>query len=70
MDWIGIITAIITPALTLVGVIIANQKSTAVTNYKIEELSKHVEKHNNFAERLPVVEEQIKTIFHQLDDLK
>lgn len=66
MEWI---IAVASPVVTLIGVILANNKNAAITNYKIEELTKHVEKHNNFGERIPVLEEQVQNIFHQLDKI-
>lgn len=76
-----IIVAIITGGLMLVGVIITNigsnkkienslQTAQAVTDYKIDELTREVREHNNFAKRMPVVEEQIKVINHRLEDLE
>lgn len=65
-----IIVALITGAITLIGVLIANSRAQAVTDTKLEALTKAVEKHNNFAQRLPVVEEKIKVINHRLDDLE
>jgi hypothetical protein len=67
---VPVVSAIITGGLTLVGVIIANSKSRALTEYKIEELTREVRSHNNFAKRMPVVEEQIKVINHRLEDLE
>ena len=66
----SIITAIITGALTLIGVLIANGKSQAVTETKLDELTREVREHNNFARRVPVVEEQIKVINHRIEDLE
>ena len=66
----SIITAIITGALTLIGVLIANRKSQAVTETKVDELTREVREHNNFARRVPVVEEQIKVINHRIEDLE
>lgn len=65
-----IITAIITGGLTLLGVLISNSKSQAVTETKIEELTREVREHNNFAKRMPVVEEKISVINHRIDDLE
>jgi len=76
-----IIATIITAGLGLVGVIITNSRSNdkmlsamktsqAVTDTKIEELTREVREHNNFARRMPVVEEQIKVINHRLSDLE
>lgn len=66
----SIIVALITGVLTLIGVLISNNKAQAVTDTKLEALTKAVEKHNNFAQRIPVVEEKIKVINHRLDDLE
>ena len=66
----SIITSIITGALTLIGVLIANGKSQAVTETKLDELTREVREHNNFARRVPVVEEQIKVINHRIEDLE
>lgn len=77
----SIIVAIITGLLTLLGtamtVTAASRKtnealrvSQAVMDTKIDELTREVREHNNFARRLPVVEEQIKVINHRLSDLE
>ena len=66
----SIIAALITGAVTLVGVLIANGKSQAVTETKSDELTREVREHNNFARRMPVVEEQIKVINHRINDLE
>lgn len=63
-----IIIALISGGITLIGVLIANSKQQAVTDTKIEELTREVREHNNFARRVPVIEEQIKNIYHRLDD--
>ena len=73
--------ALITGGLSLVGVIISNlatarktdasiRTSQAVTETKIEELTREVREHNGFARRMPVVEEQIKVINHRIEDLE
>lgn len=72
---------IIVAVLTLLGVIVSNigsnrkiehslETSQAVTDCKIEELTREVREHNNFARRMPVVEEQIKVINHRIKDLE
>ena len=77
----AIIVALITGAVTLAGTVLTvimtfsktNSKietSQAVTDTKLEDLTREVRKHNNFAERMPVVEEQIKVINHRLSDLE
>ena len=65
-----IIVAIITGGITLVGVLRANQKTQAVMETRIDELTREVREHNNFARRMPVVEEQIKVINHRIEDLE
>ena len=65
-----IIVALITGGVTLVGVLISNQKSQAVTDTKLEELTREVRERNNFARRVPVLEEQMKVANHRIDDLE
>lgn len=65
-----IIVALITGGITLVGVLLANQKTQAVMETRIDELTREVREHNNFAKRMPVVEEQIKVINHRIEDLE
>ena len=66
----SVLTAIITGGATLLGVLIANGKSQAVRETKLDELTREVREHNNFARRMPVVEEQIKVINHRIEDLE
>lgn len=77
----AVIVALITGLLTVIGTVItvlaANNKTNetikinqAVTDTKIDELTRAVREHNNFAQRMPVVEEQIKVINHRLSDLE
>lgn len=66
----AVITALITGGLTLLGVLASNNKKQAVTDTKLEELTREVREHNNFAIRIPIVEEQIKVINHRIDDLE
>ena len=74
-------SSILGGVLTLIGVIITNSKannkfqnqleiSQAVTDANIQELTREVREHNNFAKRMPVVEEQIKVINHRISDLE
>lgn len=58
----SIIASLLTGVVTLVGVLIANSKAQAVTETKLEELTREVREHNNFARRMPVVEEQVRAI--------
>lgn len=66
----AIIVALVSGGITLVGVLIANSKTQAVMGTKLEELTREVREHNNFAKRMPVVEEQIKVINHRISDLE
>lgn len=65
-----ILAAMITGAITLTGVLIANGKSQAVTETKLEELTREVREHNNFARRVPLCEERIKVVNHRLENLE
>ena len=77
----AIIVAIITGGLSLIGVVVSNNrtaqsmdakldKQQAVTETKLEELTREVRVHNNFAQRVPVLEEQIKVANHRIEDLE
>ena len=66
----SIIAAALSGAVTLVGVLIANSKSQAVTDTKLEELTREVREHNNFAQRVPVLEEKFKVADHRIEDLE
>ena len=66
----AIIAAVISGAVTLLASLIANSRSRAITDTKLEELTREVREHNNFAKRMPVVEEQIKVINHRIKDLE
>ena len=66
----AIVVALISGTLTLLGVLVAKSRSQAVTDTKLAELTREVREHNNFAKRMPVVEEQIKVINHRLEDLE
>lgn len=66
----ALIAAVISGVVTLAGVLIANSKAQAVTAVKIDELTREVRKHNSFAEKIPVIEEQIKVANHRIDDLE
>jgi hypothetical protein len=65
-----IVASIITGGITLLGVLIANSRNQAVMETKVDALTREVREHNNFAKRMPVVEEQIKVINHRIDDLE
>ena len=65
-----ILSAVIAGAVTLIGVLIANSRSQAVTDTKLEELTREVREHNKFARRLPILEEQMKVANHRIADLE
>lgn len=65
-----IICALITGGMTLMGVLIANGKQQAITDTKLDELTREVREHNSFAQRVPVIEEKIKVINHRIEDLE
>lgn len=65
-----IIVALITGGITLLGVLISNGKAQAVTDTKLEELTREVREHNHFARRVPVLEEQMKVANHRIQDLE
>lgn len=77
----AIIVALVTGGLSLLGIIYSSNKTAqamdskldkqqAVMETKIDELTREVREHNNFAKRMPVVEEQIKVINHRIEDLE
>ena len=79
--WLGLIGSIIVAVCGLIGVVVSNNAANekmassiktaeAVTDTKIEALTAEVKKHNGFAEKIPVMQEQIKVINHRIDDLE
>ena len=66
----SILSALIAGAVTLIGVLIANSRSQAVTDTKLEELTREVREHTNFARRVPILEEQMKVANHRIADLE
>lgn len=77
----AIIVAIITGGLSLIGAIVSNNRTTqsmdakldkqqAIMDTKLEELTREVRMHNNFAQKIPVMEEQIKVANHRIEDLE
>jgi hypothetical protein len=65
-----VIVALISLIGTLGGSLGGILVSSKLTNYRIQQLENKVAEHNNFARRMPVVEEQIKVINHRIDDLE
>lgn len=77
----AIIVALITGGMSLLGVLITSRQTTkdvaakldkqqAITDTQLEELTREVREHNNFARRVPVLEEQIKVANHRIEDLE
>lgn len=66
----SIIVALISSASTKAAITHRLEVAQAVTDTKIEELTREVRRHNNFAERVPVLEEQIKVANHRIEDLE
>ena len=66
MDWTSIICAVV----ALLGTAIGSYSGLRLTSYRVEQLEKKVDKHNRFAERMPIMEEQIKVINHRIHDLE
>nr|DAO60524.1 MAG TPA: hypothetical protein [Caudoviricetes sp.] len=77
----AVLTALITGGLSVVGVVITNlaanrkmqyeiKQNQAVTETKIEELTREVREHNNFAHRVPILETKVKVADHRLDDIE
>ena len=77
----AVLSSLITGGLSLIGVMISNllamrrneaalRTSQAVTDTRLEELTREVREHNHFVRRMPVVEEQIKVINHRIEDLE
>ena len=67
---VTVISAIVSALCSLVGTFGGILVSSKLTAYRLEQLEKRVAEHNNFAIRLPVIEEQIKVINHRLEDLE
>ena len=77
----AIVVALVTGGLSLIGVLISNsraaqnmdaklEKQQAITDTKLDELTREVRAHNNFAQRIPVMEEQIKMANHRISNLE
>ena len=65
-----IIASIITGCITLCGVLIANSKNQAVMETKVDELTREVREHNNFARRVPLLEAQVETLRGDIRELQ
>lgn len=67
MEWVS---SIVVALIALAGTALGSFSGFKLTSYRVEQLEKKVDKHNHFADRMPVVEEQIKVINHRLSDLE
>lgn len=61
---------IIVAGMSLLGTLIGSFGGMRVMSYRLEQLEKKVDKHNNFAERIPVIENRMKVCEHRLEDLE
>ena len=68
--WIGLLAAIITGILSLVGVYVSNRKSSALIAYRLEQLEIKVNKHNNLIERTYKLEGQMTEVQHDIQQLR
>lgn len=66
----NVIVALITGGVTLAGVLLSNRTAQAVSEEKISELTREVREHNHFAQRMPVVEEQLKAVCRRVEALE
>ena len=66
----AVIVALISGGVTLIGVLIANSKAQAVTDTKLEELTREVREHNDFARRVPLLEEQMEEVKASIKELQ
>ncbi len=66
----GMESEIVIAGLSMLGTLIGSFGGSRLTAYRIEQLEKKVDKHNNFAERVPILEEQMKVVNHRISDLE
>lgn len=67
---VAIVSGLCVGIPSVMATLVSNNKNQALMNYKIEELSKRVEKHNNVVERMALQEQQTKTLWHEIDEIK
>lgn len=70
MDWLAVVAAAITAIFGFLGTFLSNKKQTALIAYRIEELEKKVNKHNNLIERMYKAEGQITELQHDMSEMK
>lgn len=70
LDWTSIVVACVSALGMGIGSLYGIRKSSCLTDYKLDKLTEEVKKHNDFASRIPVIEERLKVVNHRLDDLE
>lgn len=68
--WIAALSALATGLLSLIGVYVANRKSASLIEYRIEELTKQVARHNGFGDRITTIETKLVGIEKEIDNIK
>ena len=70
IDWTSIVVACVSALGAGGGSLYGIRKSSCLTDYKLDKLTEEVRKHNDFASRIPVIEEKLRVINHRIDDLE
>lgn len=70
LDWTSVVVACVSALGAGGGSLYGIRKSSCLTDYKIDKLTEEVRKHNDFASRIPVIEERLEVVKHRLDDLE
>lgn len=70
IDWTSIIVAVVTATGAGAGSLYGIRKTSYLTDFKIDRLTEEVRRHNDFASRIPVIEERLKVVNHRLEDLE
>ena len=70
IDWTSIVVAVVSALGAGGGSLYGIRKSSCLTDYKIDKLTEEVRKHNDFASRIPVIEEKLRVVNHRIDDLE
>lgn len=70
LDWTSIVVACVSALGAGGGSLYGIRKSSCLTDYKIDKLTEEVRKHNDFASRIPIIEERLEVVKHRLDDLE
>ncbi len=62
MDWTSVAVAVITGGLAFLGVCVSNRRSGALIAYRLQQLEEKVDRHNHFAQRMPLLEEKVERL--------